>query len=214
MDEVTQWEIVASVSRIAEYDLAPLLESMLNQFPFQVRGFHSDNGSEYVNRVVAKLLNRLLIRFTRSRPRHSNDNGLVESKNGAVIRKNLGYVHIPQSGADLLNSYHRDNLNPYINFHRPCFFPVVTIDQKGKVKKKYPYEKINTPYEKLKSLPRVETYLRPGITLDKLDAIANQMSDNKFAERMGKARSNLFKQTNRFSLVSERNQLPSGSFFD
>ena len=57
----------------------------------------------------------------------------------------------------------------------------MTIDQKGKVKKKYPYEKINTPYEKLKSLPRVETYLRPGITLDKLDAIANQMSDNKFA---------------------------------
>jgi len=214
VDEVTQWEIVASVSRIAEYDLAPLLESMLNQFPFQVRGFHSDNGSEYVNRVVAKLLNRLLIRFTRSRPRHSNDNGLVESKNGAVVRKNLGYVHIPQSGADLLNSYHRDNLNPYINFHRPCFFPVMTIDQKGKVKKKYPYEKINTPYEKLKSLPRVETYLRPGITLDKLDAIANQMSDNKFAERMGKARSKLFKQTNRFSLVSERNQLPSGSFFD
>ena len=214
VDEVTQWEIVASVSRIAEYDLAPLLESMLNQFPFQVRGFHSDNGSEYVNRIVAKLLNRLLIRFTRSRPRHSNDNGLVESKNGAVVRKNLGYVHIPQSGADLLNSYHRDNLNPYINFHRPCFFPVVTIDQKGKVKKKYPYEKINTPYEKLKSLPRVETYLRPGITLDKLDAIANQMSDNKFAERMGKARSKLFKQTNRFSLVSEPNQLPSGSFFD
>jgi hypothetical protein len=138
----------------------------------------------------------------------------VESKNGAVIRKNLGYVHIPQSGADLLNSYHRDNLNPYINFHRPCFFPVVTIDQKGKVKKKYPYEKINTPYEKLKSLPRVETYLRPGITLYKLDAIADQISDNKFAEKMGKARSKLFKQTNRFSLASERNQLQSGSFFD
>ena len=214
VDEVIQWEIVASVSRIAEYNLAPLLESMLNQFPFQVRGFHSDNGSEYVNRVVAKLLNRLLIRFTRSRPRHSNDNGLVETKNGAVIRKNLGYMYIPQSGADLLNSYHRDNLNPYINFHRPCFFPVVTIDEKGKVKKKYPYEKIKTPYEKLRSLPGVETYLRPGITLDKLDAIANQMSDNKFAERMVKARSKLFKQTDSFSLVEESNRLPSGSFFD
>jgi transposase InsO family protein len=214
VDEVIQWEIVASVSRIAEYDLAPLLESMLNQFPFQVRGFHSDNGSEYVNRVVAKLLNRLLIRFTRSRPRHSNDNGLVETKNGAVIRKNLGYVHIPQSGADLLNSYHRDHLNPYINFHRPCFFPVVTIDDKGKVKKKYPYEKIKTPYEKLRSLPRVETYLRPGITLDQLDAIANQMSDNESAERMVKARSKLFKQTDSCSLVDESNRLPSGSFFD
>jgi len=214
VDEVTQWEIVASVSRIAEYDLAPLLERILNQFPFQIRGFHSDNGSEYVNRVVAKLLNRLLIRFTRSRPRHSNDNGLVESKNGAVLRKNLGYQHIPQSCANLLNSFHRDNLNPYINFHRPCFFPVATIDLKGKVKKKYPYEKIKTPYEKLKSLPQVETYLRPGITLDKLDAIANQMSDNEFAERMVKARSKLFEQTNRFSIANKANRLPSGSFFD
>jgi len=214
VDEVTQWEIVASVPRIAEYHLAPLLESMLNQFPFQVKGFHSDNGSEYVNRIVSKLLNRLMVRFTKSRPRRPSDNGLVETKNGAVIRKNLGYVYIPQSGADLLNSYHRDNLNPYINFHRPCFFPVVTIDHKGKVKKKYPYEKIKTPYEKLKSIPRVETYLRPGITLYKLDAIANQMSDNESAERMVKARSKLFKQTDNCSLEDESNRLPSGSFFD
>jgi len=90
----------------------------------------------------------------------------------------------------------------------------VTIDDKGKVKKKYPYEKIKTPYEKLRSIPRVETYLRPGITLDKLDAIANQMSDNESAERMVKARSKLFKQTDNCSLVDESNRLPSGSFFD
>ena len=205
---------MASVSRIAEYDLEPLLESMLNQFPFQVRGFHSDNGSEYVNRIVAELLNKLMIRFTRSRPRRPSDNGLVETKNGAIIRKNLGYVHISQSCADLLNTYHRDNLNPYINFHRPCFFPVAVIDQKGKVKKKYPYETIKTPYEKLKSLPCAESYLRPGITLNELDEIANQMSDNKFAERMVKARSSLFKQTDRLSLVDKPNRLPSGSFFD
>jgi Integrase core domain len=213
VDEVTQWEIVASVSRVAEYDLEPLLESMLNQFPFRIRGFHSDNGGEYVNRTVAELLNKLLIRFTRSRPRRPDDNGLVESKNGSVIRKNLGYTHIPQGCASLLNVYHRENLNPYINFHRPCFFPVAVIDHKGKVKNTYPYEQIKTPYEKLKSMPGVETYLRPGISLTQLDAIANQMSDNQCAERMVKARYNLYKQTNRFS-VSEANPLPPGSLFD
>ena len=213
VDEVTQWEIVASVSRIAEYDLEPLLESMLNQFPFRIKGFHSDNGGEYVNRTVAELLNKLLIRFTKSRPRRPDDNGLVESKNGSVIRKNLGYAHIPQSCASLLNVYHRENLNPYINYHRPCFFPVAVIDHKGKVKHTYPYEKIKTPYEKLKSLPQVETYLRPGITLKTLDAIANQMSDNQFAERMVKARFNLLKQTNRYS-TCEANLLPPGSLFD
>ena len=195
VDEVTQWEVVVSLEGISENHLAGTLEELLNQFPFQIRGFHSDNGGEFVNRTVAKLLNKLLIRFTRSRPRHSNDNGLVESKNGSVIRKNLGYIHIPQACADLLNRYHRTYLNPYINFHRPCLFPVEEIDPKGKVKRRYPYDQINTPYEKLKAIPGVETYLRPGVSLSMLDTIARQMSDNEFAERMVKARSNLFNQT-------------------
>ena len=52
---------------------------MLAQFPFPLRGFHSDNGSEYVNHAVAGLLNKLLVEQTKSRPRHSNDNGLAES---------------------------------------------------------------------------------------------------------------------------------------
>jgi transposase len=206
VDEVTQWEVVVSLEQISENHLAGVLEDLLSQFPFQIRGFHSDNGGEFVNRTVAKLLNKLLIRFTRSRPRHSNDNGLVESKNGSVIRKNLGYIHIPQACADLLNRYHRTYLNPYISFHRPCLFPVEEIDHKGKVKRKYPYDKINTPYEKLKSIPGFENYLRPGVSLSMLDTFAKQMSDNEFAERMVKARSNLFKQT--------RNRQQRLTFFD
>jgi transposase InsO family protein len=191
VDEVTQWEVVASVEKIAESYLVPVLESMLAGFPFVIRGFHSDNGSEFINKTVAKLLNKLLIRFTKSRPRHSNDNGLVESKNGSVVRKHLGYAHIPQSGAEALNQYHRVFLNPYINFHRPCFFSVSVTDHRGKIKKIYPYREVMTPYEKLKSLPEAASYLRQGVTMSKLEDIANQMSDNEFAERMMKARSNL-----------------------
>jgi len=198
VDEIAQWEIVASVERISEAYLVPILESMLVQFPFIIRGFHSDNGSEFVNHIVARLLNKLLVRFTKSRPRHPDDNGLVETKNGSVVRKNLGYTYIPQACAELLNGYHRDYLNPYINFHRPCFFPVSVIDHKGKIRKTYPYEKVRTPYERLKSLPQVESYLRPGVTFEKLETIANNMSDNQFAERMLKARSNLFQQISRF----------------
>ena len=55
------------------------------------------------------------------------------------------------------------------------------------------------PYEKLKSLSQAESYLRPGVTFETLDAIANQMSDNQFAERMVNARSNLFQQISRFA---------------
>jgi len=199
VDEITQWEIVASVERISEAYLVLALESMLAEFPFVIRGFHSDNGSEFVNRIVARLLNKMLIRFTKSRPRHSNDNGLVETKNGSVVRKQLGYAYIPQRCAELINEFNRDCFNLYINFHRPCFFPVSVIDSKGKVKKTYPYEEVRTPYERLKSLPQAESYLRPGVTFEKLVTIANQMSDNQFAERMVNARSNLFQQISRFA---------------
>jgi hypothetical protein len=131
VDEVTQWEVVISLEKITENHQAAVLEGLLNQFPFNIKGFHSDNGGEFVNQTAAGILNKLLIRFTKCRPRHSNDNGLVESKNGSMIRKNLGYVHIPQSCAKLLNHYHKTYLNPYINFHRPCFFPFEEIDHKG-----------------------------------------------------------------------------------
>ena len=199
VDEITQWEIIASVERISEAYLVSVLEGMLVQFPFIIRGFHSDNGSEFVNHVVAKLLNKLLIHFTKSRPRHTDDNGLVETKNGSVLRKNLGYGHIPQSCAESLNQYHDGYLNPYINFHRPCFFPVSVIDHRGRIKKTYPYEEVMTPYERLRNVSRAEGYLRPGVTLEKLGTIANQMSDNQFAERMVNARSKLFQQITRFA---------------
>jgi hypothetical protein len=138
VDEVTQWEILASAEKISEYHLEPVLEAMLAGFPFVIRGFHSDNGSEFVNRTVANLLNKLLIRFTRCRPRHTNDNGLVESKNGSVVRKQLGYVYIPQACASTINQYHRDYLNIYVNFHRPCFFAVSVIDHRAKSRKRIP----------------------------------------------------------------------------
>jgi len=178
VDEVTQWEVLASVEKISEYHLEPVLESMLTRFPFVIMGFHSDNGSEFINNTVAKLLNKLLIRFTKSRPRHTNDNGLVESKNGSVVRKHLGYIHIPQVNASTINQYHRDYLNIYINFHRPCFFAVPVLDSRGKIKKTYPYKEVMTPYEKLRSIPQAQSHLKAGVTLQQLDDIAYQSHMN------------------------------------
>ena len=54
-----------------------------------------------------------------------------------------------------------------------------------------------TPYEKLKSLTDAQRYLHAGVTLEKLDDITHEMSDNEFAERMVKARSNLFQHISR-----------------
>ena len=214
VDEVTQWEIVASVERISENCLVPVLESMLAGFPFVIRGFHSDNGSEFINKTVARLLNKLLIRFTKSRARHTNDNALVESKNGSVVRKQLGYVYIPQIYASAINQFNRDFLNVYINFHRPCFFAVSIVDSRGKIVRTYPYQKVMTPYDKLKSLQGAENHLQSGVTLEKLSDIANQISDNEFAERMVKARSNLFDYITRRVNGMPQSTSSSGSFFN
>jgi hypothetical protein len=193
VDEVSQFEMVCSVEKISERYLIPVLQALLAQFPFGIAGFHADNGSEYVNRHVAKLLNKLLIEFTKSRARHSNDNALVESKNGSIVRKHLGYCHIPQRFAPLINAFYRDHLNPYLNFHRPCFFPVVITDAKGKQRKTYPYEAMMTPFERLKSLPDAARFLKPGITFKQLDDKARAMSDNEAAKQLNEAKRELFK---------------------
>jgi len=194
VDCVTQYEGVATCERISEIFLIPVLEALLQSFPFTILGFHTDNGSEYINQFVAKLLNKLLIEEqTKSRSRHSNDNAQAESKNGAIVRKHLGYSHIPQRFAVQVNAFCRDYLNPYINFHRPCLFAETITDAKGRQRKRYPYTLMMTPYEKLKSLPHAEQFLKPRISFDQLDTQACAMSDNAAAERLNNARAILFK---------------------
>ncbi len=194
VDCVTQYEAVASCERISEAYLIPVLAELLASFPFVILGFHVDNGSEYINRHVVELLNKLLIEeFTKSRSRHSNDNAQVESKNGAIVRKHLGYSHIPQRFAALVNAFDRQYLNPYLNFHRPCLFAETITDAKGRQRKRYPYQLMMTPYEKFGSLPLAAQFLKPGITFQQLDATAIAMSDNEAARRLNQARATLFK---------------------
>lgn len=194
VDCVTQFEAVATCERISEAFLIPVLEEMLLSFPFVIRGFHSDNGSEYINRHVAELLNKLLIEeHTKSRSHNTNDNAQAESKNGSIVRKHFGYSHIPQRFARVVNDFCRAQLNPYINFHRPCLFPETITDAKGRQRKRYPYKLMMTPYEKLKSLPNAEQYLKTGIHFPALDALATSISDNDAAERLNEAKARLFK---------------------
>jgi len=190
VDEITQWEILGCVERISEYFLAPLLEDLIAQFPFKILGFHSDNGSEFINKVVVRLLNKLLIQQTKSRARHTNDNALVESKNGSIIRKHIGYQYIPRRYAQFINQFYKEYLNVYLNYHRPCGFATIKVDKKGKEKKVY--NVYLTPYEALRGLPGASEFLKEGITFEKLDVVAKKQSDNEFAALMQKAKEELF----------------------
>lgn len=190
VDEVTQWEVVVCVPQICEACMVPSLKEMIEQYPFIIFNFHSDKGGENINYPVADLLQHLLIKQTKSRSYHCNDNALVETKNGSVIRKNMGWQHINQNLADKVNEYYRNYFNPYLNFHRPCGFPTITTDEKGR--KKRMYHSYLTPYEALKGITEGHKFLKSTITFEKLDKIAYRYSDNEFAEILRNEERKLF----------------------
>lgn len=194
VDAVTQWQVVGCTRKINEAYLLPVLEAILHQFPFLVRGFHVDNGSEYINYTVARLLEKLRVEFTKSRACRSQDNALVEGKNGAVIRKLIGYGHIPGEHAEALQKFYTRYLNRYLNFHRPCGFATVSVDGRGKRQRQYKVEDYRTPYEKLKSLPEAASGFKAGLSWAQLDRIAGQMSDTEWARKMNAAKARLLRQ--------------------
>jgi hypothetical protein len=192
-DIVTQFEFIGSVEAISEKYMVTLLADLIRQFPFVIYEIHSDNGSEYINKTIAKLLNELLIKQTKSRPRHSNDNGLAETKNGALVRKHIGYIYIAKQHTELVNNFYQKTFNTYINYHRPCGFATSRINAKGKETKCYLKENYLTPYEKFKSLPDAQQYLKSDITFPELDKIATAQSDTEYAKMMQVEKSKMFK---------------------
>ncbi len=195
VDEVTQAEYAGCVEGISEYFLLPLLEELLQSFPTNILGFHSDNGSEYINRQVAKMLQKMFVDQTKSRSRHSNDNALAEGKNGAIIRKYMGYTHIPKRHANKINHFYREYLNPYLNFHRYCGFATDYVNEKGKIKKKY--ETYMTPIQKLLSIVDFEKYLKEGVTKESLLKETKKLTHMESAQEVFEVRQQLFKEINR-----------------
>ena len=197
VDEVSQWQVQACVQGISEAFLLPVLALILQQFPFEIVGFHSDNGSEYINGRVAKLLQKLLVEQTKSRSRHSNDNALAESKNASVVRKHMGYSHIPQRFAKPINAFYQEVFNPWLNLHRPCMFSSEKINAKGKVIKRYRHQDVKTPLEALKQLCDKElARLKEGVSLGQLQARADAQTDLAAAQEMQRAKAELFKRFN------------------
>jgi hypothetical protein len=181
------------VQGISEAFLLPVLGLIMAQFPFVIVGFHSDNGSEYINHHVAKLLEKLRIEQTKSRSRHSNDNALAESKNASVVRKHMGYAHIPQAYAKPINAFYQETFNPWLNLHRPCLFATLITNDKGKTVKRYQQKNVKTPLERVAQLtPLGRVTFKPGITLEALQSQAKLQTDLAAAQAMQCAKRELF----------------------
>ena len=195
VDEVTQWEVTIAVPVICDRYMKSALLEILEQFPFEIFNFHSDRGGENINYLVAQMLDRLHINQTKSRARKTNDNALVECKNGHVIRKNFGW-HFVCRDHEVIEQYNRvfrDYFNVYVNFHRPSLFPEIVEDKKtGKITKKY--KEAITPYQKLKAISKDkrQNFLKGKLNFKKLDIIEMEYSDNEFATIMRKEMSKLW----------------------
>ncbi|MCB9834834.1 transposase family protein [Candidatus Nomurabacteria bacterium] len=194
VDEVTQWEVIMCLDSISERSMIPTLKLAINEFPFEVKGFHSDNGSEYINYQVAKLLIELNINLTKSRPRHSGDNGLGESKNGSVIRKTFGYTHIPITAHNVsrINLFLSEYLNPYLNYYRASAYRKTEVLSNGKIIHSYPHKDYQTPYQKLKSIDPRGEYLKPNTSFAKMDQVLYAKSTTQYLEEMQEAKTRMW----------------------
>jgi hypothetical protein len=193
VDELTQWEVIVCVPRLTAHYLKQAMSLLLSGFPFRIFNFHSDKGGEFMNQSVALFLTEQLITQTKSRAYHCNDNALVESKNGSVVRKNMGHRLIRKGLAIKVNTFCQEWLTPYLNYHRPCVY-VTKIEFSPNGKRKLHYGDPMTPYNKLKRLSKIQkrNFLKNNITFDKLDKIEMLRSDNEFATRLRKAQQKLF----------------------
>ena len=132
--------------------------------------------------------------FRSSRARHSNDNALAESKNASVVRKHMGYSHIPQEYAEPINTFFQTIFNPWLNLHRPCLFATETVSPKGKIVKRYEHTDVATPLERLTRLhAEKKATLKKAVSIEALQAQANAQSDLAAAQGMQKAKAQLFR---------------------
>jgi hypothetical protein len=118
---------------------------------------------------------------------------LAESKNASVVRKHMGFEHIPQQYAQPINRFYQETFNPWLNLHRPCLFSLSVTTPKGKLVKRYRYADVKTPLECLTRLAaaRLVTF-KADFTLAALQAQADSQTDLAAARAMQRAKIELF----------------------
>jgi Integrase core domain len=123
------------------------LERIRVGLPFALRAVDVDNGSEFVNdRLIDYCLGHG-IELTRSRPYRKNDQAWVEQKNGAIVRKLLGYRRFEGIAASraITRLYGASRL--FVNFFQPSFKLAAKHRDGAQVFKRY--HPPQTPCERL-----------------------------------------------------------------
>ncbi|MDP7269460.1 MAG: transposase family protein [Pirellulales bacterium] len=138
-----------------------VMEQVINirsELPFALKGVDTDNGGEFINKVLLNYCKEHEITFTRGRPYRKNDNCFVEQKNDMAVRRTVGYYRFDtEEEYEALRNVYK-HLCPLLNF----YYPSVRIIAKERIgsKVKKIYDEPKTPYMRLLESPFVDAEVK------------------------------------------------------
>src|SRR6266481_7697218 len=151
-DIATGWTECAPLLVREQRLLTEVLSELRKLLPFPLLGLDTDNDSVFMNETVRDYCKQAGIEFTRCRPYRKNDQAWVEQKNGAVVRRTIGYRRFEglEAAAALARLYAAMRL--FVNFFQPSFKLATKARDGAKVRKRY--HPPATPCERLLADPR------------------------------------------------------------
>ena len=150
VDIATGWTECSGVWGKGQKRVGTAIHHIRTRMPFSLLGLDSDNGSEFINQNLYTWCQREGITFTRSRSYKKNDNCHVEQKNGALVRRVIGYQrYYSKEALEMLNRIY-SLLRLYTNFFQPSM--KLTGKHRDGAKVYKTYDEAQTPcYRLLKS---------------------------------------------------------------
>jgi hypothetical protein len=146
-DVCSGWtEAVALVAR-EQFLVVEGLEVVRRQFPIPIKGIDSDNDSAFINETLQAYCHQQQWEFTRSRAYQKNDQAWIEQKNGAVVRRFVGYQRHSGMAAGQCLARLYQSMRLFVNYFQPSMKLRSKTRQGAKVKKTY--HKPVTPCERL-----------------------------------------------------------------
>ena len=152
-DIASGWTEAAAMVVREQLLITLTVEEIRAKLPFAMRGLDVDNDSAFINETVLNYCRDRKIELTRSRAYKKNDQAWIEQKNGAVVRRLVGYGRLEGTAATAALGKLHEVGRLYVNFFQPSFKLKSKTRQGAKVSRKY-YPPA-TPYERLLADGRV-----------------------------------------------------------
>jgi hypothetical protein len=152
-DIASGWTVAAAMLVREQTLVTVTVENIRTQLPFPLLGLDVDNDGAFINQTLVDYCKGRKVELTRSRAYKKNDQAWIEQKNGAVVRRMVGYGRLEGNAAVAVLTELHESARLYVNFFLPSFKLISKSRDGAKVAKKY--DKPVTPYGRLLADDRV-----------------------------------------------------------